>query len=89
MASWAGDPSFDLFQLPEEHQELRTAIRALSEKEIAPYAADVDENARFPEEALQALGGEKFLAVTDRAIQILTQHAQFEDAEGREQVVLG
>ena len=39
MASWAGDPSFDLFQLPEEHQELRPAIRALSEKEIAPHAA--------------------------------------------------
>jgi alkylation response protein AidB-like acyl-CoA dehydrogenase len=63
MASWAGDPSFDLFQLPEEHQELRTAIRALSEKEIAPYAADVDENARFPEEALQALITSGFNAV--------------------------
>ena len=44
----SGDPSFDLFQLPDEHASLRTAIRALSEKEIAPYAADVDENARFP-----------------------------------------
>ena len=63
MASWAGDPSFDLFQLPEEHQELRAAIRALSEKEIAPYAADVDENARFPEEALQALIASGFNAV--------------------------
>ncbi len=63
MASWAGDPSFDLFQLPEEHQELRTAIRALSEKEIAPYAADVDENARFPEEALRALIASGFNAV--------------------------
>ncbi|MGB1224522.1 MAG: acyl-CoA dehydrogenase family protein, partial [Mycobacterium sp.] len=63
MASWAGDPSFDLFQLPEEHQELRTAIRALSEKEIAPHAADVDENARFPEEALQALVASGFNAV--------------------------
>ena len=28
MAGWAGNPSFDLFQLPEEHQELRAAIRA-------------------------------------------------------------
>ena len=28
MAAWGGDPSFDLFQLPEEHQELRAAIRA-------------------------------------------------------------
>ena len=51
----AGNPDFDLFQLAEEHDELRAAIRALSEKEIAPYAKDVDENARFPQEALDAL----------------------------------
>ena len=63
MASWAGDPSFDLFQLPEEHQELRTAIRALCEKEIAPHAADVDENSRFPQEALDALVANGFNAV--------------------------
>ena len=30
MAGWAGTPDFDLFQLPEEHQELRAAIRALA-----------------------------------------------------------
>ena len=48
MAGWAGTPDFDLFQLPEEHQELRAAIRALAEKEIAPHAGDVDENSRFP-----------------------------------------
>ncbi|MDH6242433.1 acyl-CoA dehydrogenase [Mycobacterium sp. OTB74] len=59
----AGNPSFDLFQLPEEHQELRAAIRALAEKEIAPYAADVDENARFPQEALDALNASGFNAV--------------------------
>ncbi|EUA52864.1 acyl-CoA dehydrogenase domain protein [Mycobacterium intracellulare 1956] len=35
MAGWAGNPTFDLFQLPEEHTELRAAIRALAEKEIA------------------------------------------------------
>lgn len=63
MAGWAGDASFDLFQLPEEHQELRAAIRALAEKEIAPHAADVDENSRFPEEALQALNTSGFNAV--------------------------
>ena len=63
MASWAGDPSFDLFQLPEEHQELRAAIRALAEKEIAPHAADVDENSRFPQEALDALNASGFNAV--------------------------
>ena len=31
MTQWAGDSSFDLFQLPEEHNELRAAIRALAE----------------------------------------------------------
>ncbi|WP_193045970.1 acyl-CoA dehydrogenase [Mycolicibacterium baixiangningiae] len=63
MAGWTGDTSFDMFQLPEEHQELRVAIRALAEKEIAPYAADVDEQMRFPEEALQALVTSGFNAV--------------------------
>ena len=59
----AGDPSFDVFQLPEEHEELRTAIRALCEKEIAPYAGAVDEDARFPQEALDALNASGFNAV--------------------------
>ncbi|OBB59033.1 acyl-CoA dehydrogenase [Mycobacterium sp. 852013-51886_SCH5428379] len=63
MAGWAGDPSFDVFKLPEEHEELRGAIRALAEKEIAPHAADVDEQSRFPEEALQALNASGFNAV--------------------------
>lgn len=63
MAGWAGDPSFDLFKLPEEHDELRAAIRALAEKEIAPHAKDVDERARFPEEALTALNASGFNAV--------------------------
>jgi alkylation response protein AidB-like acyl-CoA dehydrogenase len=63
MAGWTGNPSFDVFQLPEEHQELRAAIRGLAEKEIAPYAADVDEQMRFPEEALQALVSSGFNAV--------------------------
>ena len=63
MAGWAGDSSFDVFQLPEEHEELRAAIRALAEKEIAPYAAAVDEDARFPQEALDALNASGFNAV--------------------------
>ena len=59
----AGDPSFDVFRLPEEHEELRTAIRALCEKEVAPYAGAVDEEARFPQEALDALNASGFNAV--------------------------
>ncbi|MFD6196199.1 acyl-CoA dehydrogenase [Mycobacteriaceae bacterium NPDC060252] len=59
----AGNPSFDLFKLAEEHDELRSAIRGLAEKEIAPYAKDVDEKARFPQEALDALVASGFNAV--------------------------
>ena len=59
----SGNPSFDVFRLPEEHEELRAAIRALAEKEIEPYAAAVDEEARFPQEALDALNASGFNAV--------------------------
>ncbi|MDS1114632.1 acyl-CoA dehydrogenase [Gordonia westfalica] len=58
-----GNPDFDVFQLPEEHVALREAIRALSEKEIEPHAADVDENSRFPQEALDALVASGFNAI--------------------------
>jgi len=59
----AGNPSFDLFKLGQEHDELRAAIRGLAEKEIAPHAKDVDEKARFPQEALDALVASGFNAV--------------------------
>jgi alkylation response protein AidB-like acyl-CoA dehydrogenase len=63
MTGGAGNPSFDLFKLPEEHDELRAAIRALAEKEIAPYAAEVDQAPRFPNEALTALNASGFSAI--------------------------
>ncbi|MGV0795016.1 acyl-CoA dehydrogenase [Mycolicibacterium sp. XJ1819] len=63
MAGFAGNPDFDLFQLSDEHNELREVLRSLCEKEIAPYAADVDENSRFPDEALKALNEAGFSAV--------------------------
>lgn len=59
----AFNPEFDLFQLPEEYRELRAAIRQIAEEQIAPYAAEVDENERFPEEALKALNESGFNAV--------------------------
>lgn len=59
----AGNPDFDLFQLPEEHQELRAAIRALAERDIEPHAKDVDEKERFPQEALDALVASGFNAI--------------------------
>jgi len=45
----------DLFELPSEYQDLRDSVRALAEKEIAPYAHAVDEDHRFPQEASDAL----------------------------------
>ena len=59
----AGNPDFDVFKLPDEHNELREVLRDLCEKEIAPYAADVDEKPRFPDEALAALNAAGFSAV--------------------------
>lgn len=58
-----GNPSFDLFQLSDEHNELRTVLRDLCEKEIAPHAADVDEKARYTDEALAALTASGMAAI--------------------------
>src|SRR5690606_25426601 len=44
-----------MFVLSEEHQAIREAVRAVAEAKIAPYAADVDEQPRFPSEANTAL----------------------------------
>jgi alkylation response protein AidB-like acyl-CoA dehydrogenase len=41
----------------DEHDLLRQTVRELAEAKIAPAAADVDANSRFPQEALDALTG--------------------------------
>src|SRR5215831_8041867 len=43
------------FALSEEHQALRESVRQLAEDKIAPYAAEVDQESRFPQEAHDAL----------------------------------
>ncbi|MEI5672187.1 MULTISPECIES: acyl-CoA dehydrogenase family protein [unclassified Nocardioides] len=53
---------FPLYGLSEEHQAIREAVRAVAEAKIAPYAADVDEQARFPHEAADALRAVDFHA---------------------------
>ncbi|HEY5134185.1 MAG TPA: acyl-CoA dehydrogenase family protein [Candidatus Nanopelagicales bacterium] len=50
-----GNPGFDLFRPSEEHDLLREAVRSLTADKIAPYAAEVDEEGRFPQEAHDAL----------------------------------
>lgn len=51
-----------LFQLPDEYISLRKSVRALAEEKIAPFAREVDEDARFPEEAAIALSANKLSA---------------------------
>ncbi|MDT0300797.1 acyl-CoA dehydrogenase family protein [Streptomonospora wellingtoniae] len=46
---------FDLFSITEEHEQLREAVRAVSDDKIAPHAADVDERSEFPKAAHDAL----------------------------------
>jgi alkylation response protein AidB-like acyl-CoA dehydrogenase len=53
---------YPLFALSEEHQAIREAVRDLCEAKVAPYAADVDENARYPQEASDALQAADFHA---------------------------
>lgn len=54
----------DMFVLSEEHQAIREAVRAVAENKIAPYAAQVDEEARYPHEAAAALLASDFHAPT-------------------------
>jgi len=44
-----------LFALSEEHHAIREAVRAVCDAKVAPYAAVVDEEARYPREAAEAL----------------------------------
>ncbi|MFE5397777.1 acyl-CoA dehydrogenase [Streptomyces sp. NPDC056568] len=59
----AGSADFDLYRPSEEHDMLRDAVRSLAEAKIAPHAAAVDEEARFPREALTALTANDLHAV--------------------------
>ncbi|MFF3861604.1 acyl-CoA dehydrogenase family protein [Streptomyces sp. NPDC002209] len=51
----AGSADFDLYRPAEEHDMLRESVRSLAEAKILPFAAAVDEEARFPQEAHDAL----------------------------------
>jgi alkylation response protein AidB-like acyl-CoA dehydrogenase len=56
-------PDFGAYRLSDEHVMLRKAVRQLAEDKIAPYAAEVDEDSRFPQEAHDALVQAGFHAV--------------------------
>jgi butyryl-CoA dehydrogenase/acyl-CoA dehydrogenase len=58
----SANADFDLFRTNEDHEALREAVRAVAEGKIAPYAAAVDEEARYPQEAHDALVASDFFA---------------------------
>ncbi|SEC61977.1 Acyl-CoA dehydrogenase [Nocardioides exalbidus] len=53
---------FPMYALSEEHQAIREAVRAVADAKIAPHAAEVDEEARYPHEAAAALLASDFHA---------------------------
>jgi alkylation response protein AidB-like acyl-CoA dehydrogenase len=56
------DADFDLYALSEEHQAIREAVRAVCDAKVAPFAAAVDEESRYPQEAHDALQAADFHA---------------------------
>ena len=51
-----------IYALSEEHQAIREAVRDVCDAKVAPYAALVDEEARYPHEAAAALLASDFHA---------------------------
>ncbi|MEU7619168.1 acyl-CoA dehydrogenase, partial [Micromonospora rifamycinica] len=39
----AAEQTFDVYRLPEEHDAVREAVRAVCVAKVAPYAAEADE----------------------------------------------
>jgi alkylation response protein AidB-like acyl-CoA dehydrogenase len=54
--------TFDAFQLSEEHQAIRDAVRELCDGKVAPNAAAADEHSEFPQASYDALRAADFHA---------------------------
>ncbi|MFY1697803.1 MULTISPECIES: acyl-CoA dehydrogenase family protein [unclassified Solwaraspora] len=55
-------PAFDVYQLPEEHEAIRQAVREVCDAKVAPNAAEADETAQFPSASYDALRAADFHA---------------------------
>jgi alkylation response protein AidB-like acyl-CoA dehydrogenase len=53
---------FDLYRLPDEHEAIREAVRAVCTDKVAPHAAEVDETSTFPQASYDALRAADFHA---------------------------
>jgi alkylation response protein AidB-like acyl-CoA dehydrogenase len=51
-----------VYQVPEEHEAVRAAVREVCEDKVAPHAASVDESGQFPQESYEALRASDFHA---------------------------
>jgi alkylation response protein AidB-like acyl-CoA dehydrogenase len=56
------DSQFDVYRLPEEHEAVREAVRAVCEGKVAPNAAAADELGEFPQGSYDALRAADFHA---------------------------
>src|SRR3954468_4981034 len=52
----------DLYQLPEDYEAIREAVRAVSDGKVAPNAAAADEASEFPQASYDALRAADFHA---------------------------
>jgi alkylation response protein AidB-like acyl-CoA dehydrogenase len=53
---------FDAYRLPEEHDAVREAVRAVCDAKVAPNAAEADETGEFPKASYEALRAADFHA---------------------------
>jgi alkylation response protein AidB-like acyl-CoA dehydrogenase len=53
---------FDVYQLPEDHQTIRAAVREVCDARVAPHAAEADETSEFPKASYDALRASDFHA---------------------------
>jgi alkylation response protein AidB-like acyl-CoA dehydrogenase len=62
VSATGSEDRYPLYATSEDHDVLRSAVRAVAQDKIAPYAAQVDEESRYPQEAHDALVASDFFA---------------------------
>src|ERR1700754_2970896 len=53
---------FDVYQVPEDHETIRAAVREVCDARVAPHAAEADETGEFPKASYDALRSSDFHA---------------------------
>src|SRR3954468_4180226 len=53
---------FDVYQVPEDHETIRAAVREVCDARVAPHAAEADETSEFPKASYDALRSSDFHA---------------------------